>query len=625
MQACDPALQPEAVEAFLASVPPFDRLPARDLADLAAGSRVAFYLAGEAIDPPGADGGWVCCVQRGGVRLDRTGQGEGSFDVRGEGECFGVFPGADGQVRALEETFLVRLPRAAFDALAGRHPQVAAWFGDNRPPAGEDAPLPAGPSSCPPQDDGDYLFTRSAGEVASRRLVAVPRGTDLRRTARVMEDGQVGSVLVREGSGQVIGIVTDRDLRRAVARGLSPEASVETLMSAPVAEIEAETPCFEALIRMTGAGIRHLLVTRNGEPAGMVTSSDLLLAHGRSPMALLRAIRRAGDFEDLQALCGRIRPLAAALAARGATAATVGGLVTMVAEQVLARLLELLEKTCGRSPVPCAWWVLGAAGRRELLPGMGLSLAVVPRDGCDPVLGRAARTYLAALLPRLGEALGRLGLRDGATVLRLGEPAGGFDPTGGREGGDVLAHEASLEGFDARPVAGCGPGDGEGGVALDRPPLPPASVLAAMLRSLAARPAPLGCYQGRLLERDGTDAPVLDVAGRGSRPLVAMVRLAALLAGVEETGTATRLARLGRDGRLPGDLVRAAADAFAFFENERLLLRLEASGPAGEGEPPLRPAGLSPRRRHGFRTAFAGLEALRLALAGGRWAGEAGQ
>ncbi|EHJ46074.1 putative signal transduction protein with CBS domains [Solidesulfovibrio carbinoliphilus subsp. oakridgensis] len=665
MRACDPACQPEAVEAFLATVPPFDRLPAADLATLAAASRVAFSLSGEVVEPDGCGGtgsAWICCVQRGGVRLGRpAGALDGSgtpetFDVRGEGECFGLPAASGDEVRALEDTFLVRLPGTLCAALARRHPPMAAWFGQALALPGDTGPEPAAATGeCPAReaDDGDYLFTRLAGEVASRTLAGVTRGMDLRQTARVMEDGQVGSVVVREASGLVIGIVTDRDLRRAVARGLALSAPVETLMSAPVADIDADTPCFEGLIRMTGAGIRHLLVTRDGEPSGMVTVSDLLLAHGRSPMALLRAIRRAGDFSDLRALCQRIHPLAAALAARGAGSGTVGGIVTMLAERVLGRLLELLEKAFGPCPAPCAWWVLGAAGRREMLPGMGLSLAVAPQDGNDPVVGRAARTYLAAFLPRLAEELGRLGL--GGAALSLGDPRVLFDPAGCAADDDPLALEASLEAFDARLVAGCDragaehhhspPSGGAGGPGFDgapRPPeassllietssipretssipVPPTPILAGLLRSLAARPVPLGLYQGRLMERDGTASPVLHIAGRGSRPLLALVRLAALLAGVGETGTAARLGRLARDGHLPGDVARAAVDAFAFFEGERLLLRLDAAGRTGEDEAPLRPAGLSPRRRQGFRAAFAGLEALRRILADRAWTGE---
>lgn len=611
MKARDPSLQPESVQAFLAGVPPFDRLPPLELAALAAASRVALFLQGEAVPLADSDGDWVCCVQRGGVRLGVDGQEGG--DVRGEGECFGLAGIPGGRVvTALEDTFVVRLPRERFLAVCRRHPEVAGYF---------DAPLAQARAvaaasaidGCPDPDDGDYLFTRLAGEVASHGLVRVARGTDLRTAARAMEAGQVGSVLVAEAAGPVIGIVTDRDLRRAVATGMGLSATVETLMSAPVATIAADTPCFEALIRMTEVGIRHLVVTRGGEPAGMVTASDLLLSHGRSPMALLRAVRRAEDSEDLQRLGRNLRPMAAALAARGAAAGAVSHILTLLAEQMLARLLRLLEKRCGPAPAPCRWLALGAAGRREMLPGTGLSLAVVPQDGGDPIIARAARTYLQALLPLLGEELARLGLGGRHGGLCLGDPRALFDPTDFAADGDPLDHEASLEGFDARPLPGCGCGETAAGP-LTPAGLPPA-VLAAMLRAAVSRPAPLGLYQGRLMERDGGSCPVLDVAGRGSRPLTALARLAALRQGVPETGTVARLEALVRAGHLPPDTARGAAEAFAFFESERLLALLTAPEAPGREEAALRPETISPRRRHAFKAAFGALENLRLALA----------
>lgn len=626
MQAHDPSLQPEAVEAFLVTVPPFDRLPGRELTALAAASRVAFYLAGEVIASSSAPITDVCCIQRGGVCLLQpggTGEGDRLLDARGEGECFDV-PGAlvgrpDGcEVRASQDTFLVRLPQADFAALVRRQPHVAAYFGDVLSAACEPLPVPSGPEEG--DRDGDYLFTRLAGEVASRNLVCVTRGEDMRRAARIMDEGQVGSVLVREASGAIIGIVTDRDLRRAVAQGLALSAPVETLMSVPVAGVAADVPCFEALASMTEAGIRHLLVYREGEASGMVTANDLLLAHGRSPMALLRALRRAGDVADLQALCARTVPLAAALAARGATAGTIGGMLTMVAERVLVRLLEFLGKRYGPPPAPCCWLALGPTGRREMLPGTGLSLAVVFDDAGDDIVAKAARTYLDAVAARLEEHLACCGLGAVAPGLGIGESRNRVDLERFVLFRETLAEANSPEYVDARPVAG-----DTGLVATVRERLgaarPAASVLAARLTTVLARPVPLGVYQGRLMERDGGFAPVLDVAERGSRPLVAMARLAALLFGGGEIGTAARLKRLGLEGHVPADVAGNAVDAFDFFERERLVARLETRG--GAKEAPLRPSALSARRRQGFRAAFAAEEALRRVLSEATWPREA--
>ena len=228
----DPSRQPDAVAAFLAEAPPFDRLSPDERAILAAAGRVELFLEGEIIAEAQAQGEpaepAVCCIQRGSVAFVGAGDIPGLADARGEGECFGLggaLPDSSAGCRAVaaSDVFLVRLPGAAFAAMARRHPFVAAYFAtclDKQACRADD-----GLGLEAAEADGDYLFTRLAGEVASPGIVSVPRGTDLPATARVMEEAGVGSVLVREASGTVIGIVTDRDLRRAVARGIDRKST----------------------------------------------------------------------------------------------------------------------------------------------------------------------------------------------------------------------------------------------------------------------------------------------------------------------------------------------------------------------------------------------------------------
>ncbi len=622
----DPSLQPEAVQDFLRAAPPFDRLPEAALADLAASSRVTFFLAGEDIVAEGDAFPWVCCVQRGGVRLlRRHGNGaETLVDLRGEGECFGAGAALAGgtaacRVQAVEDTFLVCLDGTAFAVVAKRHLALAGYFQNALAAGPASAELVGEPAAPAREQDGDYLFTRRVGEVASRSLVDVRRGMNLRQAARIMEEAHVGSVLVREVSGAVIGIVTDRDLRRAVADGLGLTAPVETLMSAPVVGVAADTPCFEALIAMTEAGIRHLAVARDGEIIGLVTANDVLLAHGRSPMALLRAIRRAETFEDLYGLSNRNQAMAAALAARGATAAAVGRILTMVAERVLARLLELLARAYGPPPAACCWLALGEAGRGELLPGLGLGLAVVSDDS-DPIVEKAGQTYAAAMAEKLSEHLAHCGLDRAPWPLSLANPENCTSPSAlGQRLAAVLADfglaadDPALGLFDARPVAG--DRSLAGRLREQVSLVPSAAALARLAGQWAARPVPLGVYQGRLMERDGSGDVVLDLAGRGSGPIAAMARLLALRVGLAETGTLARLDRLVRQGYVDGGVADRAREAFEFFERLRLVGRLQARpGDWKEADRP-RPASLSARQRQALKSAFAAVEALRLALA----------
>lgn len=92
-----------------------------------------------------------------------------------------------------------------------------------------------------------------------------------------MEQAGVGALAVVDGTS-LVGIVTDRDLvRRAMARGLAPEARVDGVMSAPVLTIEADADLHDAFALFRSNAVRRLAVVRGGEFVGMITIDDLLV------------------------------------------------------------------------------------------------------------------------------------------------------------------------------------------------------------------------------------------------------------------------------------------------------------------------------------------------------------
>ncbi len=109
------------------------------------------------------------------------------------------------------------------------------------------------------------------------KVKTVDRDETIRRSATLMREHRISSLLVMKGQ-DVVGIVTDTDLaRRAMADGLDPDrASVERIMSAPVLEIEAETMLLEANDLMAREGVRHLGVRKNGKLVGLVSVRDMV-------------------------------------------------------------------------------------------------------------------------------------------------------------------------------------------------------------------------------------------------------------------------------------------------------------------------------------------------------------
>ena len=96
----------------------------------------------------------------------------------------------------------------------------------------------------------------------------------LASAARKMREQQTGSLLVTEG-GQLLGIVTERDILRAVAEDIPLDTPISEVMSKDLVTAEPSTSLRDAARIMTEKWIRHLPVLEGGRLVGIVSQRDL--------------------------------------------------------------------------------------------------------------------------------------------------------------------------------------------------------------------------------------------------------------------------------------------------------------------------------------------------------------
>jgi CBS domain-containing protein len=112
-------------------------------------------------------------------------------------------------------------------------------------------------------------------DVMSRAMVADSANDALSHAADLMWSKQTGSLLVME-DGALLGIITERDVMKAVARGVDlDQTPVSAVMTTSVLTVTPETELTEAARHMADRWIRHLPVVVDGEVAGMVSQRDL--------------------------------------------------------------------------------------------------------------------------------------------------------------------------------------------------------------------------------------------------------------------------------------------------------------------------------------------------------------
>ena len=107
-------------------------------------------------------------------------------------------------------------------------------------------------------------------------LPAVEPEDHLADVARRMRHDRVGAVAVM-AAGRLIGIITERDLMRAVADGVDPErASASERMTPDPLTIDRDELATTAAERMIELGVRHLPVVEDDAVVGVISARDLL-------------------------------------------------------------------------------------------------------------------------------------------------------------------------------------------------------------------------------------------------------------------------------------------------------------------------------------------------------------
>jgi CBS domain-containing protein len=109
----------------------------------------------------------------------------------------------------------------------------------------------------------------------SRDLLTVEPDLPIVEVAKRMVAKDVGAVLVYE-DGALAGILTERDVLRAVAAGLDDGTLVRDRMTPHPETLDADDTTQHAAVLMIHGGFRHLPVIEHGDVVGVLSIRDLM-------------------------------------------------------------------------------------------------------------------------------------------------------------------------------------------------------------------------------------------------------------------------------------------------------------------------------------------------------------
>lgn len=111
-----------------------------------------------------------------------------------------------------------------------------------------------------------------------REVVTVERDTTLVRAIAVLAERRIGALVVSDGNGTIAGILSERDIVRALAEDGAGalDQPVSSRMTAEVMVCTEDHTVDRVMEMMTNGRFRHLPVEKGGRLAGLVSIGDVV-------------------------------------------------------------------------------------------------------------------------------------------------------------------------------------------------------------------------------------------------------------------------------------------------------------------------------------------------------------
>ncbi|MGA9859519.1 MAG: putative nucleotidyltransferase substrate binding domain-containing protein [Solirubrobacteraceae bacterium] len=588
----------EHLDTFLARYPPFDALGPAQLAELAGGAVVQEHPAGAVLlveDGPPAEGIWA--ILAGSVEIVHQGE---AVQVLAPGECFGH----PSLLTGMAPAFTVRT----------REPTRCAWFAAPaaRRLLGSEAGVAYVAQSMRKRLTRAGHTVHGLHDVGTTPVSAIMRPATfadpdetLQAAARRLGDPDVPALLVALGEG-VLGILTDADIRGAVAEGaISSHAPVRALARAPAPTVPMRQLAIEATVDMLADGVEHVAVLDGGEVCGLLSAGDLLGLEASSPIGLRHTILGAADPAMLERAVSHLPQLFVALARAGVPSRDLGRVLSLAHDAVVTRLVDFSLSQRGPAPVPWAWLDLGSAARREFTLASDQDNALAY---AAPAAGEAEAVdaYFARLGSDVNDGLSRCGIGSDNNGVMAGNRLWRMSkPDWLRTFSECLAQpdESHLVratvAFDFRPAAG-GLAIAAELMAQIRAAREHPQFMRLIARSAAGFPVALG-FRGQLATaKDGT----LDIKRGAIIPLVNLVRYHALSAGVTVSPTLDRIEAVAAAGALDRATADGLREAFEVICGVRFDHHAECAAAGRPADNLIDPGALGPIARGELREAL---------------------
>ena len=207
-------------------------------------------------------------------------------------------------------------------------------------------------------------FARPLRSLVKREAVLCRETKSISEAAALMRAQGVGSLIVVDGAGRSVGILTSHDMVGAIAAAASGQTVGEHMTREPFA-LPAHALAYEAALAMISRRIRHVVVSDEGRLLGVVSERDLFSLQRLGLGEISMEIRLAHDMRVLAGIAAEIRKLATRLVEQGTAAEQLMSLVSVLNDRVTQRVIEIVRRERDLERISWCWLAFGSEGRLE--------------------------------------------------------------------------------------------------------------------------------------------------------------------------------------------------------------------------------------------------------------------
>lgn len=392
------------IEQYISTIEPFNNLSADVITELASIVQITYVSCGEVIDPCDDLFEKYLYIVRTGAMEQRKLDGQLRSRL-GRDDIFGfTFLGEatteDNRytAAAIENSLLYLIPHSALLRLFERKPEYAEYFAseaDIRLTTALDVVW---------SNKEKSLFIKRVGDVASGVIAVVDANTPIKKVAHEMRIVKRCSCAVIYETGNIVGIITDRDMtKRVIALEAPLNDPIKTVMTPDPLVISPDALILEAASMMMEYNIRNIPVVKDGQAIGLLTTTHLVQNHRMQAIFLIEKIKYTNSVSELANLTLERQAIFEALVEGKVSSEIIGKVMSMIMDAYTRRLIQIAIDKLGTPPCDFNWISAGSHARNELNITSDQDTALILSDdatGSDKIYFRHLGAYVSNGLDR---------------------------------------------------------------------------------------------------------------------------------------------------------------------------------------------------------------------------------